>query len=364
MDNNNFDHQPETQKAPKAMWFWLLISSIFFIFSVFLILAVYKLVVNSKGNLSGPLRSLSIHLSQQKENGDQPDDNLVRRYIDGVLVESGKENIFPTAVVIDNHPDSRPLVGLAQANLVYEAEVEGVTTRYLAIFADDQELDNIGPVRSARSYYIDWARELSALFVHCGGSPEALVKIIKDNIFDLNEFYNGKYFWRADNRPAPHNVFTSSKNLREYTDDKNLTEGKYFSWHYKDDTPLMQSTSSKITIPEFRVIWEYDKGENNYVRYLGKEKHLGSEGGEIKAKNIIVAFMAATVIDEELRLKIENIGIGQAIVCLDGACREGEWRKKSATSRTRFYNLSGEEFIFNAGPTWIEVVRPGYEVSY
>ena len=70
------------------------------------------------------------------------------------------------------------------------------------------------------------------------------------------------------------------------------------------------------------------------------------------------------MIDEELRVKIETTGTGRAVVCLDGTCREGEWHKKSAASRLRFYNAQKEEFIFNAGPTWIEVVEPEYEASY
>jgi hypothetical protein len=364
MDNENFNKELEIKKSKRMTKVWLWASGIFFIFSVFLILAVYKIATNTQNGLTSPLKLLSVQLSKRGEAEVQPADNLVRRYIDGVLVESGKENIFPVAVIIDNHPDSRPPAGLSQASLVYEAQVEGVTTRYLAVFAGWQQLDNIGPVRSARPYFIGWARELSALFVHCGGSPEALAKIIKNNILDLNEFYQGQYFWRGSDRSAPHNIMTSTKKLRSFLMDEDLIEGKYFGWNFKDDEPAIESTSQEITIPEFAVRWIYNRNKNDYTRYLGEKKHLDSEEEEIRAKNVIMAFMPAEVLDEELRLKIETIGIGQAVVCLDGVCREGEWHKKSATSRTRFYNLSGNEFIFNAGPTWIEVVRPGCEVSY
>ncbi len=364
MENKNRSNESETETSKKVTRMWLWVSGIFFIFSVLLVLVAYRLIISTQDNPTNPLKLLSVQLNKQKEANVQPAGDLVRRYIDGVLVESGKANIFPIAVIIDNHPDSRPPAGLSQASLVYEAEVEGVTTRYLAIFADWQQIDNIGPVRSARPYFVDWARELSALFVHCGGSPEALAKIIKDNILDFNEFYQGQYFWRGDDRAAPHNVMTSTQKLRSFLMDKDLIEGKYFSWNFKDDEPAVEPAGHEIAIPEFAVRWIYNRDNNDYIRYLGRQEHLDGEGQEIRAKNVILAFMPAEVLDEELRLKIETIGIGQAVVCLDGVCREGEWHKKSATSRTRFYNIDGDEFTFNAGPTWIEVVRPGYEVSY
>jgi hypothetical protein len=364
MDNKNVNDSQEVIKNTRGVrLFWLTVSGIFFIISIALAWLTYKVVNNTQENLASTLKSFSIQLSQNKEEA-RPVDNLVRRYIDGVLVEPGQENIFPVAIVIDNHPDARPPEGLAQANLVYEAEAEGVTTRYLAIFADNNKLDIIGPVRSARPYFLDWARELSALFAHCGGSPEALVKIKKDNIFDLNEFYQGQYFWRADDRAAPHNVMTSTDKLRSFLMDEDSIEGKYFSWNFKDDEPAVEPASQEIIIPEYSVRWVYNKEENNYIRFLGEQEHLVGVGGQIKAKNIIIIFTPTEVIDEELRVKIETIGTGQAVVCLDGVCREGQWSKKSAAGRTRFYDTQGEEFVFNAGPTWIEVVRPGFSVSY
>jgi len=293
--------------------------------------------------------------------------DCVRRYIDGVFVKKGEENLYPLSVVIDNHVKARPPAGLSEASLVYEAEAEGNITRYLAVFANGENIERIGPVRSARPYFIDFAKEFSALFVHCGGSPEALVKISKDNIFGLNEFYNSSYFWRDKNRPAPHNVFTSIELLNKYI--KNYESGKFLSWKFKDEKlPNNDELNREITInfkyPDFIVKWKYDIINNEYLRYLSGAIHKDEAGKEIKVKNIIVQESKTEVLDEELRLKIETTGQGDAIVCLDGFCRPAQWRKDNPSSRTRYYYEDNHEVVFNVGKTWIEIVRPELEIEY
>ncbi|MDD5291496.1 MAG: DUF3048 domain-containing protein [Patescibacteria group bacterium] len=301
----------------------------------------------------------------------QPTENIcpggLPRFIDGYPVPAGEENLFPMAVVIGNHPDGRPAFGLGEANLVYEAEVEGGITRYLAFFANGTDIKKIGPIRSARPYFIDWIKEMSALFVHCGGSPEALAKVYKENIFDFNEFYQGSYFWRDEKKPGPYNVFTSSANLEKYLESKNLTEGKFLSWQFKEEAPAGLETEDieiGFKSPDFVVKWKYDKIDNEYIRYLAGEVQFdGEDSREIRAKNVIIQTEAAKVLDKELRLKMETLGSGKAIICLDGGCQEGEWQKSSPAARTRYY-INGEEAKFNPGKIWIEVVRPELKIAY
>ena len=170
----------------------------------------------------------------QNENKIEEEKKLVPSLTNGVLVEKGKEDKFPVAIIFDNFDLARPQAGLAEADIVYEAEAEGGVTRYLGIFSHYDNLKKIGPVRSARPYFVDWAEEYNSLFVHCGGSPEALVKITDESIFDLNEFYNGSYFWRASSN-APHNIFTSGELLRKYLEKENKKEGNFSAWKFKDE---------------------------------------------------------------------------------------------------------------------------------
>jgi hypothetical protein len=290
-------------------------------------------------------------------------EDCVRRKIDGVYVDPATANLEPTAIMIDNHPDARPQYGIEKANLVYEAEVEGYYTRLMAVFASGEKVDKIGPVRSARPYFVDWAQELGAVYAHCGGSPEALVDIEQKGLADLNEFYNGQYFWRTTDHVAPHNIYTSTENFSKFVAAKNVAASDYSAWQYKDDTPVNNSSSTaeipiNFQVPEFRSKWVYDKTDNDYIRYFEDKPELTAGNDLITAKNVIIQTVSSTVIDAELRLKMQDVGSGEATFCLDGVCRTGRWDKQDYSSRTRFTYADGNEVKFNAGTTWIEVMRP------
>ena len=348
-------------------YIWFFISALFFFFSLALSAGVYFIVTRPVEFFEDPLKALSVKLGLSVEQSVES--NLVPRRIDGVMVKPGKENFYPLAIMIDNHFEARPPSGLSKANLVIEAAVEGGISRYLAFYASGEMLDKIGPIRSARPYYVDWAREFSALYAHVGGSPEALVKIKKENVLHINEFYNGSYFWRGQQQAPPHNVYTSSEKLDKYLENKGLTEGKYFSWQFKDDENIKsRPATSTIAISHpsayYRVRWQYDQNSNNYERFLAGEPHRDVDSKTIKAKNVIIQRIARREIDELLRIELDHIGTGTAMVCMDGKCADGIWQKKSATARTRFYDNDNNEFLYNSGITWIQVVSPGAEVTY
>lgn len=312
-----------------------------------------------------------------KKTQNEPDTSLnsqrcegcVRRQLDGVYVKPEEANRPPIAVMIDNHPSARPQSGIEKANLVYEAEVEGSYTRLMAVFAAAEIVDQIGPVRSARSYFVDWAQELGAVYAHCGGSPEALVELAQKNMADLNEMYNGQYFWRAENRLAPHNIMTSSANLDKFIENKKIANSDYSSWLFKDDAPANDSIISKnieinFNLADFKTSWVYDKTDNDYIRYFDDKPYLTADKNLIIAKNVIIQIVPAKVIDDKLRLEMENIGSGKAVICQDGSCQPGAWSKENHLTRTTFTYDSGEEVKFNAGTTWVEVVRPEISLNF
>jgi hypothetical protein len=334
---------------------------LFFVVTGLLLVGIDKVVNRKNGSIAGGMSE--DELREKIDRGD-----LLRRKIDGVFVEKGKENLPVIAAMINNHIDARPTIGLAQANVVYEAEVEGGITRLMALYASEENLEEIGSIRSARPYFLEWVNEYDALYVHCGGSPEALVQIIKDDIWDLNEFYNGKYYWRDTARSAPHNIYTSTEKLNNYFEAKNIQVGNYSPWKYKDDLhlearPASSSVEVFYRLKSFIVEWRYEKSSNTYARYVAGELQKEKNGEYLSAKNIIIQTADAEVLDEKLRLRMDVIGDGDAIVCMDGTCESGEWRKKRKTSRTRYFNFSDQEFEFNAGATWIQVVRPEIRVE-
>lgn len=288
------------------------------------------------------------------------------RWLDGIKVDNeAAAEVFPVAVVIDNDVLARPQNGLSKASLVYEAPVEGGMTRYLAIFPADADLSAVGPVRSARPYFVAWASGLKALFVHCGGSPDALAQVKQAPIYDLNEFYNGNYFWRdnSSSRRAPHNVLISGDNWRSYLSKRGLNSASADTWLFKEEGEhaLTAPDLNLYFSANFHALWRYNADSNDYKRFFnGTESR--DEGNQITAKNIIIQYVNSQILDNAGRLALEIAGEGKADICLDGTCQFGVWRQK-ADSRTRYYYENGDEIKLNPGVTWIEVAGSNTRVE-
>lgn len=296
---------------------------------------------------------------------------LTRRAIDGVYVSTDQAHYYPIGVMIENLVSSRPPAGLAKANVVYEALAEGGITRFLAVYAVPLiTVPEIGPVRSARPYYVDWAQEYKALYVHVGGSPQALIDIETYDVFDLNQFYNAQYFWRSTDRQPPHNLYTSGEKLAYALRDKNApAAGDYTTWQFKDEASLSdRPTGDKNIIIDFssfnyKVEYRYDRERNEYVRYQGGEVHKDKDSAEMRPKNVVVQKVKTQLEDAE-RLGMDTTDSGEALLFRDGATIPARWEKKARGERTMFYAEDGSPLTFNAGTTWVEVVPTTKDIVY
>lgn len=295
----------------------------------------------------------SITLPNQQE--------MRERFLDGVMVPAGLDALAPRAVVIENHPDARPLSGVSQASLVIEAPVEGSITRLLAFFAPSTTVMEVGPVRSARPYFVDFADAWNATFFHVGGSPEALEKIqAMPSFADVNEFAYSRYFWRDEGRHAPHNVYTRESLMDEAVIKKEQAAAKIDdAWHFKDKASSTERGDiKKIAVPfggSFNVTWNFDSERGVYVRSQGANTQIDRGGAnQVEADNVIVIKTEQTVLDSVGRLRIRTTGNGQAIAYRDGKRFALRWNR-SAGQPIRFESTDGSEFIFNRGKTWIEV---------
>jgi len=301
--------------------------------------------------------------SKTNESGE------LRRKIDGVYDDPENQNPYPTALMIENLVTVRPQSGLDKANIIYEALVEGGITRFMAVYALTEPIESIGPIRSARPYYLDWVKEFNALYGHVGGSPKAMSLISTYNIFNLDQFYDARYYWRDSQRAAPHNVYTASKFLVFALRDKEATEANYESYEFKDQSPLEDRPEEEKTITidyysySYKVEWKYNRQDNVYERFQGGEVFESREAGQIKAKNVVVQYVK-TSLEDESRLKMETIGEGEAMIFRDGLAIEAKWIKEGRNQRTKFYDLAGEEIKFNAGQTWIQIVPTDREITF
>jgi hypothetical protein len=292
--------------------------------------------------------------------------------IRGTQVSSTEAQKRPVAIVIENYPDARPQSGLNKADLVYETFAEGGITRFLAVFQlnDYQE---IGPVRSARPYFVEWASSYKAIFAHVGGSIDALNLIPKSNVFDVNQFYFANAFWRDQGRYAPHNVYTTTAKLYSAAQGKGqpTTDAAVPSFVFKKDPEAkLLPAASAVTINfnyDYAVTWTYNPKDNSYYRSMSgvpQTDRLSKE--QIKGKNILIGFsdFAYDVNSDGVqKVDIRTTGSGTAIILIDGKQTSGTWKRPTSASILRFYDASGTEVKLNPGTTWIDIAPVGTSVK-
>ncbi len=302
---------------------------------------------------------------------DEVSTPCVPRILDGVCVSAEEKKPRLVAVMIENHLDARPQSGLSKASIVYEAPVEANYSRFMAVFPIDADVPKAGPVRSARPYFLDWVREFGIpMYMHVGGSADALDILKNGNYFDFNEFWRGNYFWRSTDRYAPHNSYTSSENWTKGWEDfgKDTYTMSDESWVFGDVTSCTIDCAELIVVsflpPIYQAEWRYSSSTEKYLRYQLKKPHVDQDGTQIGADTIVVQYVETKVLDAELRIEMDTIGSGEARVFTKGNVVEGVWKKTSGDSKTRFYDSNGVEIPFTAGKIWIEVVNQLGDVEY
>lgn len=283
------------------------------------------------------------------------------RLLDGVMVaDASSTALLPIAVMVENSADAWPLSGPAKANLVIEAPVEGSITRFMLVFDASATTTEIGPVRSARPYYVQIADGLGAFYAHVGGSPEALNLVASlDRVMDYNEFSHGWSFWRSSSRAAPHNVFTSMEELNAGASSSHAIPQPFSSWTYTDDASVTGTRSeAEIEVPYqglYRASWAYDEATRLYTRTQGNAIQKDTDGTVVRARNVVLMESPIAVLDEVGRLSVGTKGSGPATVFHDGQVFEGVWRR-SAGEHLRFETAEGRVIPFARGMTWISIL--------
>ncbi|MDD5415611.1 MAG: DUF3048 domain-containing protein [Candidatus Daviesbacteria bacterium] len=299
----------------------------------------------------------------------------------------------PLAVMVENHTEARPQSGLSSADVVYEAVAEGGITRFMALYYCNLSDIQVGPVRSARTYYLDWLSEYDALYAHVGGAntpgpADALGQIIKFGTKDLNQFSIGfPVFWRDYQRlghsvATEHTMYSTTAKLWEVgakrgwtaTDSAGVRWDKNFvPWKFKDDKGGGGATNIKVNFwesqPGYDVNWIYDAATNSYKRKNGGSDHMDLDNNmQLSAKNIVVQFERESNANDgypgNVHLLYGTVGSGKALVFQDGNAIEGKWIKANRLARTKYIDQSGKEIQFNGGQIWIQTVPEGSKVSY
>lgn len=278
------------------------------------------------------------------------------------------ESTRPWAVSIDNQGEKPfPQGGLSEAQIVYELPVEGGLTRYLAMFWA-AEVDMIGPVRSARDYMIDCFVPFDAIFVHVGGSPQALEDIRNNkNIDYLNAMINaGSIFEEITSDPKNwQDTYTSGERIADFIKAKGIDETpdsvvlpKYKETFTKQEKGLDANIVNITYNTESRCAYIYDAEKMVYYRNRNGTSHIDRNTDKpFAVANIVIQKVKSRVIsgDSEGRLEVDMVGSGEGYFISGGKSIDITWEKTERFGATKYYDLEGKEIELNPGNTWIQV---------
>lgn len=280
----------------------------------------------------------------------------------------------PFAVMIDNDGESsRPHAGLEDAYLLYEMYVEGNATRIMALFKD-VETAKIGPVRSSRHYFLDYALENDAIYVHFGWSPQAQRDIPALGVKNINGVLggDGSIFWREEKYKGDyHSAYTSVEKIRNYasgTKKYTMTTEKTNLKRMSSDIEATGDAVTEITIPYagfYTVKYTYDAESKTYKRFLNGSGHITQAKVHLAAKNLIIQQVSNSGIpgDDKGRQNINTTGSGKGYYITNGISRKITWSKDSRSGSTVYKYENGEEVILNPGQTWIQLVPPSMSLG-
>jgi len=288
--------------------------------------------------------------------------------------------------MVENYsPDARPQTGLSSASLVFETDAEDGITRFMAVYLEDVP-PVVGPVRSARVYFDDWANGMGAIFVHAGGNDDALAQLWHmPKIADVNEVrwedqnYNPTvpFFARSPARVIPHNMYAFPPMVVAFEAHRHIAvAGTYPDAlpHKIPSSPLHRPHGGVLDInfswSDYAVQYRYDRASNRYFRYMGGVPHLeASTGHQLAPSNVVV--LTANIAPDPYggpsnpgAVYVQSTGTNAAYYFRDGKEFKGTWTKWHEGSRLLLLDDHGHAFKFNPGQTWIEVLPSNGSMSW
>lgn len=289
-------------------------------------------------------------------------DGMYMSELTGEWIDEELKDQRPIAVMINNVGDAMPQSGIGQADVVYECLVEGGITRLLAVFKDYSNLEKLGPIRSARPYYVRIADEYNGIYVHVGHSDRAVTEIENSGIDDLDGVYGiGNVFtFRDETRVAPHNCYSNTEGLEAAIEKEGFSTTYDASYSEKfvfnsEDTELTDGTQANKITTAFnsnrKPYFEYNSEDKLYYRYQYGGNQIDDQTNENLAyKNVIIQFALHTPLEDNL-IDIIMTGSGDGLYATDGKIIPITWKNENGV--VRYYTADGEQLKLNPGKTWI-----------
>ena len=293
-------------------------------------------------------------------------------------------NDRPIAFMIDNNKNAQPQASLNSTYLVYEIIVEGGESRLMALFKG-KVADEVGPIRSARHYFIDYAMENDALYAHLGMSPQAQATFQEFGIQHINgQVYDtGKartdtsLYWRSKHKKAPHNAYTNTESILEVAKGygwKTTSDKKPVLNYVTEEVELNSEDafavqSVKIPYTKSHVVeYKYNSETGRYTRWSkGKKMFDEMTSEEVTTKNLIITLAENYTLDDgedKGRQDVLTIGSLDGYYITNGKAIKIKCNKASRFEQTKYVDLNGNEIKVNDGNTWINVCPIDAELTF
>lgn len=282
----------------------------------------------------------------------------------------------PVAVMLNDIHVAMPQHGQSEADMIFEYNVEGGITRMVAFYLDPSKVGTIGSVRSARACFVETVYGMDAIYVHAGGSPEAVQMISSYGITDLNE--GCSIFWRDSERRKTmayeHTLMTSGENIANYLEKTGkrteLRDGfSYPVTFVEDATPVNGETAARVeaVFSNYKsTTFTYDEASGLYrIGQFNKAYVDGNTGEQVTTTNVLV--LRTSVVnsgDDKGRMNIDLRGSGQGVFFCGGKAEPITWAKEGPKSPFTYYHADGTPLSLQVGHTYVCVIAKSATLSY
>lgn len=295
-------------------------------------------------------------------------------YINPLTGERTEEDISgkrPVTVMLNNYSIALPQLGVGDADIIYEAIVEGGITRMMAVFQNLPETEVIGSVRSARHSYLDFASAYDAIQVHAGGSiyaDEDFVSRGMDHIDGVNG--RGDLFYRDAYRRSAmgfeHSLCITGKNILDYLNNESgfrLVHNDSYKCNMvftEDAAPKEGSTAANVAVhfgcgKDTKFSYNAEKQVYNAAEF-GNTYIDGNTGEAVDFKNVIVIQTDVWTIDSSDRKDMTLTGTGKGWFMCDGKCAEITWNRDNKDAQFEYTFADGTPLEYGIGSTYICVI--------
>lgn len=298
----------------------------------------------------------------------EPEDGIINP-LTGEIVEEDTSIMRPYCIMINNHPEGRPSIGLSKASIIYEALVEGEITRLMAIFNDIDGLD-IGNIRSCRHYYLSLVQAYDGLYIHWGSSNIGDAQIAQYGIDDIDALSHGDGFYREDCRFGnEHNAmihgsqavaYAKSAYETEHAEDYDTTYGLMFS---KDAAEQCTNESTDFTVQYLastKTNFKYDADKNCYNAFINGAEYKdrgdyydSTDDASIDIANVIILKVPYTVVDSSAHKDMELTGSGTGFFATGGKYVEINWTRADRSDSFHYTLTDGTPLALSVGKTYI-----------